>query len=171
MYKDIKPGKYTAVAVQGQFTKSKEKGTPCVAVLFEFKCNGETEKLWWTGWLSPAAIERTIETLANVGYLEDKGHLQDGSIPESHFAKTEVQIVIDEEKYTNQNGEEKSSMKIKYVNKINNGFDVDPNDVKAMMSGIDIKAQMKAARAKLGLKVQAPKNEPPKFDTEESVPF
>ena len=176
MYKDIKPGKYEAVAIGGQFTQSSEKKTPCVAVLFEFECEGNTEQLWWTGWLSPAAIERTIETLANIGYDEEKGHLSDGSIPAAHFSGNKVQIVIDEEHYTAKDGSPKTSMKIKYVNKLGGsspfGGSQDPNQIKSMLASVNLKAQMKAARAKLGLKNAPDKGpQPPKFDTTEEIPF
>ena len=175
-YADIKPGKYEAVAIAGQFTQSAEKKTPCVAILFEFDCNGNTEQLWWTGWLSPAAMERTIENLTVIGYDEEKGHLADGSIPAAHFSGNKVEIVIDEEHYTAKDGSPKTSMKIKYVNKIggNSPFGVqNPNEIKAMLANVNLKAQIKAARAKLGLKTEnkPAMPEPPKVDLNENVPF
>jgi len=163
----INPGKYKGVAIAGHFTKSKEKGTPCVAILFQF--DGD-KQLWYQGWLTPASLERTIEMLVNIGYQEDKGHLPDGSIPEAHFTKTEVELVVANEEYTSHSGETKTSTKIKYVNKINSGFSSNPADVKAALAGVDIKAQMRAARAKLGLKVDnTPK--PPKPPENDSIPF
>lgn len=159
-YADIRPGRYVARAKGGQFTKSKDKGTPCAAILCEFDiAEGKTEQLWWTGWLSPAAIENTCKTLATIGYDDKKGMLPDGSIPENFFEPgKEFEITVEEEPYINKNGEEKKAIKIKWINPLGGGQfgALEPQEVKNLMAGIDIRKEMMVARQKLGLKTSAP---------------
>jgi hypothetical protein len=194
-YQDIKPGKYLAKAIQGQISKSKEKGTPGVAILFEFLVNEQPEKLWWTGWLTTTLgkdgktpLERTMEVLAFAGYDESKGYLADGSIPSAHFLPGyEVEVTIEDEPYTNAQGETKSSMKIKWVNRPGGGqfAALQAGEVQNVLAGVDLRKEMMVARQKLGLKTtqqQAPKNyapqtqaaaqqtPPPNFN-EDNIPF
>lgn len=183
-YADIKPGKYIARPVQGLFTESPEKKTPCVAVEFQFEIDTlagkSTETLWWQGWFSEKSLERTMEALVVMGFLEDAPRNADQSFGNTNFIPgSEVQITIENEPYTDKNGAPKDSMKIKWVNKVGGSqFAVmDSAAAAAMVKSIDLKTQMAAARAALGLKKPATpaanprvKNYAPGADNSE-IPF
>lgn len=167
-YKDIRPGKYKARAVKGAIIESAQKQTPGVTVCFEFELPavGPTqpaslEQLWWTGWLTENTLERTVDSLAIAGYEEVKGHLPDGTIPESHFTPgTFVEIDVQNEPYEKEeNGVmvKKDSMKIKWVNKLGGSQfgTMKPEAMKSLMSSIDMKKQMAAARLRLGMNAPA----------------
>lgn len=206
-YQDIKPGQYIAKPIQGQFAKSKEKGTPCIGILFEFERGRDenglplTEKMWWTGWLTATVgkdgktpLERSMEVLALCGFDENKGHDANGTVPKEHFdPKAEVQITIEPEPYVAKDGTAKTTMKIKWVNRVGGGQfgAVDPQEMKNILAGVNLKAEMAAAKAKLGIKTPpAPRNfapgasnpapaaqqkpsdgEPPAFNADEEIPF
>lgn len=162
-YQDIKPGRYKAKAKAGQFTESAEKKTPCVAILCEIDMEHGTEQMWWQGWLSlkeskdgKTSLERTFEALTVIGYDEEKGHLPDGSIPESHFFGNEFDVTIENEPYESPagSGNFKDSMKIKWINKPGSQkfAALQPQEVQNVLAGIDVRKAMMAARGATGNK-------------------
>ena len=188
---EVKAGTYKARAVAGKFGNSGTKGTPGVAVQFEFdRGDGKLERIVWNGWLTEKTMERTLESLAIAGYDENKGNLPDGSIPQDYFDhKAEVELVLDHEDYVAKDGSNKTALKVKWVNRpggANFGL-TSTESVTNALAGIDIKREMMVARQKLGLKNPssgAPKNyapqtakeaaapaQAPTIDTDEAVPF
>lgn len=173
---DIVPGKYTATAVAAQGTESKEKKTPGISVCFEFEAKpGTVETLWWTGWLTQASQERTFETMALCG-IKDIYDENGTFLPKAFENAKEVSITIEDEPFTNQAGNPVSSMKIKWVNPVGGGNfqKLTPDVFKSAFAGIDLKAGLAAAKAKLNLKEETPKqikNHADGIKRKEEIPF
>lgn len=137
----VTAGTYLAKAIGGKFGKA-QTGTDGISVKFKLKDTDET--IHWVGWLSPKAVERTMETLAMLGFREDLDCVE-GACTQEHFADKEVELVIENE--PSQDGT-KTYAKVKWVNELGgNKF-----SGLASSSGMpkDLKAQLAAARARLG---------------------
>lgn len=176
--KDVQAGKYTAKAVEGAWGKSKEKGTPMVAVRFAFDNDGSQEHLWWTGYLTNTVCpsgktvsENTFETLALLGYNDEKALVNDDNgnpcftCPE-HLEDKEVSITVEVEDY---NG--KPQHKIKWINALG-GSIIAGMPVAQVLGSLNLKAEMAAARARLG--APKPKSTTPAIKPEtktEELPF
>ncbi len=182
-FKDIVPGTYEGKVISGKFGQSGEKKTPGVGVEIEFMCNGVPERLWWTGWLSAAAQEKTVEQLIFLGYDTDSGNEPDGTIlVGKHIDPTvEFKIVVEMEEYE-KDGQTKTAPKIKWINRPGGSqlATMEVKEVSAMMAAVDIKKLGAAARASLGMKKTTPKsstsglpnyapgaNNPPPLNTDE----
>lgn len=95
-------------------TKSGQKGTPCVAVVFEDDI-GETITYW--GYLTDAALEYTMKSLAAMGWkAEDHDGRIDSLDGTDLLVGKKVEIVVDEEEY-----EGKVRSKVKFINEIGGG--------------------------------------------------
>jgi len=90
----IPPGFYHARAVSLVFTKSTGKGTPAATVAFALTDDGPHKGtiIEWNGWLTDNNKERVAESLAYCGY---------DSEDEQTVTRNIVQLVIDDEEYTN----------------------------------------------------------------------
>ncbi len=169
-------GKYTAKAVSGKFGVSQEKKTPCIAVRFEVTLdNGKKEYVSWRGWLSPNALERTMQSLAIMGFDENKNPAKDGSIDQTYFNGTEVEVSVDVETYQDKNsGEERSRSVVAFVNMLGGGkFGLADTTVTEVLRGIDLRKEIMVARQKLGIKKSAslPRDLTPDFNSHEEIPF
>lgn len=166
----IAEGKYLAKAIGGKYGVSSEKKTPGVAVTVEFTYENKPHQLTWRGWFSEKTSERTIEALAIMGFDESKAVGQEG-FGREHFDGSEFEIVVEHESFVGQDGTQKVSPKVKWVNRVGGssfGF-ADNVEVKSVLAGIDLKKEMLVARQKLGLKKQV-KNHAPTLADEE-IPF
>lgn len=149
----IAEGKYLAKAIGGKYGMSNEKKTPGVAVTVEFAYEGKPHQLTWRGWFSEKTLERTIESLAIMGFDEFKD-APSGSFDATHFDGTEFEIVVEHESFVGSDGQTKITPKIKWINRVGgSSFGFAENvEVKSVLAGIDIKKEMMVARQKLGLK-------------------
>lgn len=130
------PGKYKAIAQDIAFGKA-DTGASGVRVNFKLIETGEL--IDWTGYLTPAAIDRTIESLIYIGYDED--------LPDGERLKNAqvVELTIENEEYKG-----KTKTKVKWVNKSGSSkFDKSPETANL---GINLGSLMKGARSKLGEK-------------------
>lgn len=170
--KDVQNGKYRGKVVRGAFGKVGEKETPAVAILFSFNrgndANGQPqmEQMWWKGFLTENAIERTLETLATLGYDENKGHLPDMTIPLEYFDQNvEVELVINKKPrvdfHTKQpvmdkDGKQIIDTQIDFVNRLGGSVfgGQEPAEIKNMLASLNLKQQMMVARQKLGIKAK-----------------
>jgi hypothetical protein len=146
-YKDIKAGKYLATAITIAFGESKEKKTPQVGIEFSFATDTGTETLWWVGYFSDKAKERSLDTLGIVGF--------NGDVDNIAFDKTkQVEVVVEMEEYDN-----KLKPKIKWVNELGGQkfANVEVTQVKATMVAlnVDLKKEM-ASRMKTAPQAKGP---------------
>src|SRR6266540_198359 len=114
----VADGKYLAKPVGGQIGRSGNKNTPGIAILFEFDYEGRKTQLSWRGWFTEKTSERTFETLAILGFDENKPYINGNEIPASSFDHIAVvELVVENEEFTNEQGRVVSAPKIKWVNK------------------------------------------------------
>lgn len=171
-YKDVTPGKKIAKAVGIRAIVS-SKGTNGIEVVFEFDepSTQTKERLSWTGWLSDGAMARTVDTLTHVlGYngcddTDANGVFTD---PNTLDWKREVELVCEQENYTNAEGEERSSVKIKWVNAKGGGAfaAAEPAQIKSVLGG-KFKAAFLAAKQKNAVAAPAQQASVPEVE----VPF
>ena len=90
-------------------------GKPYVGVSFKIKDPlDDSEKfVGWRGWFTDAAADRTIESLRHLGFEgDDVSELKD-------LDKNEVELVIEDEEYTDQqSGELKTTTRGQFINKL-----------------------------------------------------
>ena len=121
------------------FGKSKQKGTPQVGVEFAFTTpEGTNETMWWIGYLTEKARERSFDVL---GLIKFNGDADFG--PGSFDPDVEVELVIEMEEH-----EGKTHPRIKWVNEPGGSkfSDLPVTEVKTMITslGVDLKQEMKA---------------------------
>lgn len=169
-YKDITEGKYTAKIVGGRMIQNKDKTKTAIEIAFDLQAGDSIERLLWQGWLSEAAIERTMKTLVEVlGYngstaLDEDGHLTDPAVFD--FSR-QVTLVVEMEEYQTQTGEMRQSPKIKWINAIaKSAFaGLRPETVKSTLAATGFQAAFLAAKKVVVTSA------PPLFDTEEKLGF
>ncbi|MDP2270898.1 MAG: hypothetical protein Q8K32_09220 [Archangium sp.] len=155
-----------------------EGGKPYVGVSFKIKDSDGAEKfVSWRGWFTEAATDRTIESLRHLGFEGDDVSNLIG------LDKNEVDLVIEDEEYTNEEGETKITTRVQFINALRGPM------VKTKLEGEKLgsfAAQMKAkfravdaaAGKRVGTKSAAAKpaaggpmgDEPPPLGNED-IPF
>lgn len=163
-WKDIKPGKHIAKATRARFDQSSQKGTVFIEV--EFELNETKENLRWRGFLTEKTIEKTMEVMALLDWNNDE-NFGPGSI---NTAK-DVQLVVELE--PDANDPTKEYPRVRWVNDLSGGkfTGMEPAALKEKLGGVNLKAEMAAARQRLGLKAKEPvKNHAPGA-SDENVPF
>lgn len=183
--KDVKPGSYKAKAVGGGWGKIGEKQTPFVGVNFEFQPEpGRKEQINALLYLTNTELkngqtvsQKTFETLAKLGYNEDKPLTQDSQgnpvFTKDHLADKEMEIVIEIE--PDQSTPPKMYHRVKWINEIG-GSQVAGLPVQQVLGNLNLKAEMAAARARLGAPkpssvTQSAPAQQQKFATESDIPF
>jgi len=122
----IEAGKYRAKATgQVVLGTSEKKGTPFIELYFRVidvypdgvEGANHGEEVRWTSYFTEATSKRTIEALQYCGWSgEDLSEFADGEL---HGLDTnEIQIVVEVESYTNDQGEERATPKVQWVNKL-----------------------------------------------------
>lgn len=163
----IQAGTYTAKAVGGRFGNSGQKGTPGIAITFKIK--DSTDVITWVGWLSEKSVERTMDTLAMLGFREDLDVKNNEFGPE-HLADKEVSIVVAME--PGYKDATKSFPKVQWINELGGakygGLSSTGNAVPPGLKGM-----LAAARARNGLKQpsQAPVMQQQTLTAEGDLPF
>lgn len=160
-------GRYEGVVEQPQswLAKSKDKGTPSIRLPIRVINDPEEEGalIYWDGWLTDNAFERTIETLvAAFGFDGDLNGLEAGS---QTLAGMPCQIEVEMEEY---NG--KSRAKVKWLNPP--GYEyvapVLPVEDKQAILATFNKRAMQTAKA---MKKETPKAATPAAASDDDIPF
>ncbi len=109
---ELLQGKFMAAATSYDFGTS-SKGTPGCAVLFEITTGEHAGKtVPWSSWFSDATAARTIESLQHMGWKgDDPQAVVVSDLP------NEVEIVVEIETFTTDQGREIDTSKVKWVNK------------------------------------------------------
>lgn len=105
----VTAGNYTARATAATLVQSPKKGTPGVSVSFRIvsECGCKGESINWEGWLTPDTKARTAAALVLMGF--------DGTDLGTCNRK-DVALVIEDEEWTDDQGEMHTSPKVKWVN-------------------------------------------------------
>lgn len=124
-----------AVRVVSHILGRSSTGTPHIAVLFE---DAAGDRITWYGYLSDAAMERTLHSLQVLGWnpLQDDGRIDRLNGTEA-LVGAEAEIVVESEVY---NGE--ARMKVKWVNEVGGGGlgeGMAPDDANAFAASIRAK--------------------------------
>lgn len=117
---------YRAIAVSTCLDRSKKKQTPFVAVNFEIvdheTYTGEQTRAW-EGYLTDKTEARTAESLQYMGYqgdnLEDFASLDREGC--QRLLPSVVEIVCEPESYTDEEGNERWSLRVQWVNRVGGG--------------------------------------------------
>ena len=151
--KDVVAGTYRGKIIGGAWGKSKQKNTPLVDFIFEFK-NGEArETIKYTIYLSDTirrdgltVREAAFNQLAQFGYNDELPLAKDANgnpmFTADHVAAKEYDLVIEDEVV-----EGKTYKKVKYVNELG-GQQMAGLDVKTVLGNVNLKQEMAAARAR-----------------------
>ncbi len=162
----MKAGSYTARA-DGQVVlgASMNKSTPFIECYF--KINGgelDGQRVRWTSYMSENTWERTTQSLEYCGWSgEDISVFSDGKL--HGLDKNDVEVVVEEETFTSQDGSEKSTFRVAWVNRL--GY----LNTAAAMTGDAVtafSARMNALIA--GRRAKSPVTSP-SVDSEEEIPF
>jgi hypothetical protein len=130
----INPGKYTAIAREWKLGETDNTHTPFIGVQFELldeSVAGVTMN--WSGWLSDAAIDRTLESLRACGWRgKDISDL-------TGIGDRRVTVTVDNEEYKG-----KTFPRIKFVNMLGGGLKVGtalaPDKMRELVATSKIKA-------------------------------
>lgn len=151
--------KKMAVIIGGGYTEVGDKKTPAMAI--EFKCE-DNKTITWFGYMTEASYPYTLDKLAELQFDESKALLKNDKgeyfFDGTFFGVKEVELVI--EQVPGIKNPDKLYEQVKYINI--------PGSHKWAKMGVeklpfDMKAQMAAARARVGVKKPEP--------SEDKVPF
>ena len=117
---------YRAIAIATTLGLSNQKGTKYVAVNFEIvdddQYNGETPHAWM-GYFTDKTEARTIESLQHMGYqgddLTEFANLDRAGC--ASLLPNTVEIVCEPESYTDDQGNERTVLKVQWVNRVGGG--------------------------------------------------
>lgn len=148
-FKDVTAGDKVGQATHARFVEAKT-GAIGLEIAFKFKQGEAEERLTWVAWLTPAAIQFSMETLKNVlGFNGNDSADANGALtdPAALAYGQDVRLVVELEPYTDKNGQAKTSPKIKFVNKLggSNFAGVAPETIKSKLASIGLKAAFLAA--------------------------
>jgi hypothetical protein len=115
----IKACQYIARAVgQVVLGKSKQHGTPFIEFYFQVK-GGESDgaRVRWTSYFTDKTYERTVQALESCGWSgDDISVFADSGL--HGLDKNDVEIVVENENYTDKNGEVKTSSRVAWINRL-----------------------------------------------------
>lgn len=137
----IGAGRHRVNVTQHQLGKSGEKKTPYVAVQFESQ---ETigDYITWYGYITDAALERTLASLAILGWNSAE---QDGRIESLHntdlLQGNEAEIVVEMETF-----EGKERAKVKWVNAVGGGMGEGLSTEEALTMGSVLRQKILSAQ-------------------------
>ena len=135
------------------------------AFVIEFHITDLDKTINWNGWMTEKGYERTLQSLATMGFDESLPTVIIDGLPSytaNHFSEKTFELVIENE--PDIKDPTKMWPRVKWVNLPNQSKFKNP-PIKGALHA-DFKAQMAAARAKLGIKKSQMKTA-----TEESFPF
>lgn len=185
-WKDISPGNKVAKAKAARFIKSKtDKMGIEIEFSFEEPSTSGYETLRWVGWLSDAALQRTMETLVDVlGFTGNEAYDHEGRLtdPKALDYEREIQLVVEMEEGQDENRQPNGKVypKIKWVNKLGgSGFAAcTPEVIKSGLAASGFKAAFLAAKQGLPPQQKQPANPAPaqgslgtRAFAEQDIPF
>lgn len=170
----VDAGSYDAKVVDYAISTTKED-KPVAMIKFQFTDDtGQDQTLNWYGYFTEKTIEKTLETLAVVGWsTNDPSDLTQGKGSGVLDESITVSIVVEHETY-----EGKTRAKVRWVNQLSSsGFQeaLDKQSAAKLFQGMNIKGAALAARKKFGpkehtkIKNHAPT--PPDLNLEDEIPF
>ncbi len=136
---------------------SKNKGTPFLEFYFQI-IGGENAggRVRWTGYFTENTNERSIQSLQICGWRgEDLSEFADGNL--HGLDSNEVEIVVELETYTNDNGDEKTRPRVAWVNRAGGFLNTE--------SAMNEEAAQSFGDRMRGLVLAMKKKNPPKDDT------
>ncbi len=149
--KDVMPGVYRAKAVGGKWTTVGPKETSAVEIYFEFTAGVLKETISSVLYITQTPCpdgatlaSKTFDKLALLGYNEDVPAV-DGAFGPLNLANKEVDIVLNHE--TKKDG--KKYLQVQYINEIG-GSRLGAVAVEKVLGNMNLKAEMAAARARMG---------------------
>lgn len=164
----VEPGKYLATVEDFGIGTSSKKGTPLLNVKFKLKETGNN--VYWTQYLTANTMERVVQNLVETGLLATKrfSDLAEGVDGKGLSTSVEVELVVINENYTTDSGENKVAAKVEYVNKPG-GLAMKGMLAKAeaitALAGLNLDAEILASEKRTGVDVTA------KDVNGDSVPF
>lgn len=140
---EVKGNYFCTVKPPGKGWLGEKKGTPFIRVPLVVEDGPqEGKEILWYGYLTDAAFDRTIQTLAEVfGFDGDLDGLQNGTVS---FAGQECRIVTDFEEYKGE-----SRLKVKWLNSAGGG-QLDEATAKPILDRLRSRAKAVAAAAGKG---------------------
>ncbi|HJX10116.1 MAG: hypothetical protein A2Z03_08860 [Chloroflexi bacterium RBG_16_56_8] len=148
-----------AKAVKSVIDLIGQNETPAVVIMFELQ-DGTGDNRRWTGWLTDAALERTIESLRHIGFTGNDVTTLDGCDC-TKLLPSEVNLVLDDE-VSKKDG--KTYETIKWVNA--RGGTVEAKNSPKGQALAELKMRFKAAAAATAAAAQKEEPEIP-FDDDE----
>ena len=108
----IQAGKYQARATAADLGVTPTKGTDFVRVVFAIR-GGEYdgEQVAWDGYFTPNTTERTLAALGYLGCTFPNNDITDLT----GFDKNDVQITVEQEPFTDKNGEARTCARVRWV--------------------------------------------------------
>lgn len=133
---------------------SKNKGTPFIEFYLQITA-GENAggKVRWTGYFTEKTNERSIQSLQTCGWQgEDLGEFADGGL--HGLDANEVDIAVELETYTNDNGEERTTPRVAFINRAGGFLNTESamNDEAAQSFGDRMRGLVLAMKAKRPVK-------------------
>lgn len=164
----IKPGTYTAKATQWGLKPSQNGGQQ---VMVEFTTTTNEKITWYGGMSNDKAKGYTFQNLITLGAnLSHWTEFWMGSKGKA-ITPTEVEIVVENEKYKSKDGTMKESTKVKYINPLGGKAFKDAmtgGEAESILKGMipDLMAKQK----EMGLEKKV-KNFAPGADSSDEIPF
>lgn len=155
----ITAGSYKARATKALLAQVGANKTPAMQVVFQLTDEGphQGETIRWDGWLTEKTQDRTIEAIGYCGWTGDDLSVfaKDGA-PMQGMDLNDVELVIENEEYTNTAGETKTSAKVQWVNRIGGGRGLNVENAMPEAEATAFAAKMKGLVLKTRAKNPAP---------------
>jgi len=110
----VKPGIFKAVVSDWGVGKAESTGN--VSTNVQFTLPETNERVTWKGYLTEKTKEGTIKTLFKLGFNGNLDSFGEGVSSGCLEVGKEAMVTIEEEKYKNKDGEEKTAFKVRWVN-------------------------------------------------------
>jgi hypothetical protein len=147
-------GKFKAKPINGGFGKTKN-GTLLAIINFRVSLPEEEKEYSWEFPVSEKSLDTVLKSVMACGYTGS--NLDDFANGKGLDKNVFVEVDIQREVFVNDKGEEKSKLKIKWVNPINSGKEIlAASDTIMMLKGLNIEASMMALRMKTGMTAKKP---------------
>jgi hypothetical protein len=160
----IQPGTYHA-RIQRYEMGETDKGTPYVRVLLAVEDGGmNPSEISYFGYLTEKSAPYTLRTLLTMGFTgSDPLDLADAA-KGNLLTTEELDVVIEHETY-------EGKTRAKVIAIYGHRPSMTPSQAKVKLGAMNLKAQLAAIKAELGIKTQAPKPAPAQPAHEPDLPF
>lgn len=155
----IPAGNYSARPISHGLGESKTKGTPYAEVRFQ---TADGSEVTWQGWLTDGALPYTLKKLVTLGFSgSDPIELAGDRFLLSHDPVT---IVVEHE--TNEKGSTYPKVAAIFAPRPT----MTPQQAKVKLGAMNLKGQLAAIRAEMGVKAPTQQAQTPKID-DTDLPF